>query len=188
MLLSSERSPATILKRLRNFPLIYDLALHLDGTKCRLNKWIVFCKPCDVCKTSIRICRRSFKQDGSKAPAHSAVVASIPYFRTRLKDDWSGPGWTLTKKLELSLPCPVTRDAVEAFLKYAYGGAWSLRQLSPTDASMMQVRIEDYRRDYKTLSTALSVDVLDDAQLLPIGTRFGVAFLAIFSRILEHAV
>ncbi|GAQ89267.1 hypothetical protein KFL_005050040 [Klebsormidium nitens] len=77
-------------------------------------------------------------KDGSKVPAHSAVLASIPYFRTRLKDDWSGPGWTLTNKLELSLPCPVTRDAVEAFLKYAYGGAWSLRQLSPTDALMMQ--------------------------------------------------
>jgi hypothetical protein len=78
-------------------------------------------------------------QDGSVAPAHSAVLASIPYFEAKLRDDWSGTGWNLNKKLDLHLPCPVNQDVVQAFLKCAYGDLRSLRQIEPSDAPFLQV-------------------------------------------------
>lgn len=78
-------------------------------------------------------------QEGSKVPAHSAVLASIPYFEAKLKEDWSEPGWNLNKKLDLRLPCAVDREVIKAFLKYAYGDVWSLTQLESSDATKSQV-------------------------------------------------
>ncbi|GAQ88074.1 hypothetical protein KFL_003980090 [Klebsormidium nitens] len=77
-------------------------------------------------------------KDGSKVPAHSAVLVSIPYFATKFKEDWSGTTWNLNKKLDLELPCPVDATVIQAFLRYIYGDVWSLGELDPSDASMMQ--------------------------------------------------
>jgi hypothetical protein len=78
-------------------------------------------------------------QDGVKIPAHSAVLASIPYFEAKLRDDWSGTNWNLNKKLDLHLPCPVNQKVVLAFLKCAYGDLRSLRQIEASNASFLQV-------------------------------------------------
>jgi hypothetical protein len=78
-------------------------------------------------------------QDGSKVPAHSAVLSSIPYFEAKLRGEGSGTDWNLNKKLDLHLPCPVNRKGVQAFLKYAYGDFSSLRQIESSDARSLQV-------------------------------------------------
>ncbi|GAQ81145.1 hypothetical protein KFL_000720140 [Klebsormidium nitens] len=77
-------------------------------------------------------------KDGSKAPAHAAVLAGIPYFQSKLKDDWSGTEWNMHKKLDVHLPCPVDQKVVGAFLKFAYGDAASLLQLEPSEAPVLQ--------------------------------------------------
>jgi hypothetical protein len=78
-------------------------------------------------------------QDGSKVSAHSAVLASIPYFEAKLRGEWSGTDWNLNKKLNLHLPCPVNGEGVHTFLKYAYGDFSSLRQIESSDAQSLQV-------------------------------------------------
>jgi hypothetical protein len=75
-------------------------------------------------------------QDGVKVAAHSAVLASIPYFAAKLRGDWSG---NLNKKLDLHLPCQVNQNFVQAFLRCAYGALRSLRQIEATDAPFLQV-------------------------------------------------
>ncbi|GAQ88068.1 hypothetical protein KFL_003980030 [Klebsormidium nitens] len=77
-------------------------------------------------------------KEGAKVPAHSAVLASFPYFEAKLKEDWSGPGWNLNKKLDLHLPCAVNKEVIQAFLKYAFGDVWSLTQLESSDATILQ--------------------------------------------------
>ncbi|GAQ81144.1 hypothetical protein KFL_000720130 [Klebsormidium nitens] len=78
-------------------------------------------------------------KDGSKVPAHAAVLAGIPYFQSKLKNDWSGADWNMHKRLDVHLPCPVDEKVVGAFLKFAYGdAASSLNQLEPSEAPLMQ--------------------------------------------------
>jgi hypothetical protein len=92
------------------------------------------------------------RQDGVKIPAHSAVLASIPYFEAKLRDDWCGIGWNLNEKLELHLPCPVNQQVVQAFLKYAYGDFQSLYQIESSDAPFCQVTLSDFTESGGTQS------------------------------------
>jgi hypothetical protein len=78
-------------------------------------------------------------QDGVNVPAHSAVLASLPYFEAKLRGDWSGTDWNLNKKLNVHLPCPVNQNVVHAFLKCAYGDVQSLHQIESSDAPFLQV-------------------------------------------------
>lgn len=79
-------------------------------------------------------------QEGVEVPAHSAVLIDVPYFEAKLRDDWSGNApRNPHNKLRLQLPCPVTEDALNAFLKYVYGDTRSLYKIEPWSAALLQV-------------------------------------------------
>lgn len=78
-------------------------------------------------------------QDGLKVPAHAAILAGIPYFQSKLRNDWSGPDWNMHKKLDVHLPCMADREIVVAFLRFAYGDATPLLQIEPSETPVLQV-------------------------------------------------
>lgn len=78
-------------------------------------------------------------QDGSRVPAHAAILASIPYFHSKLKDDWSAANWNMHKRLDVHLPCPVDQKVVGAFLRFAYGDAAPLCEIAPSEIAALQV-------------------------------------------------
>ncbi|GAQ81149.1 hypothetical protein KFL_000720180 [Klebsormidium nitens] len=77
-------------------------------------------------------------KDGSRVPAHAAVLAGIPYFQSKLKNDWSGADWNMHKRLDVHLPCPVDQKVVGAFLRFAYADAAPLRHIEPFEAAALQ--------------------------------------------------
>jgi hypothetical protein len=79
-------------------------------------------------------------QEGVEVPAHSAILIDVPYFEAKLREEWSGTTpRNPHNKLQLQLPCPVKKDALNTFLKYVYGDTRSLYKIEPWSAALLQV-------------------------------------------------
>ncbi|GAQ78785.1 hypothetical protein KFL_000190040 [Klebsormidium nitens] len=77
-------------------------------------------------------------KDGTKVAAQSAVLMKVPYFSALLEPHWKRKPQTPGQQLELDLPCPVEKTALQIFLNYVYGDTGPLFRILPLHAQVLQ--------------------------------------------------
>eukprot|EP00243_Klebsormidium_subtile_P004167 TRINITY_DN17963_c0_g1_i1.p1 TRINITY_DN17963_c0_g1~~TRINITY_DN17963_c0_g1_i1.p1 ORF type:complete len:393 (-),score=42.15 TRINITY_DN17963_c0_g1_i1:446-1624(-) len=77
-------------------------------------------------------------KDGERVAAHSTVLVKVPYFSALLEPTWKRKPQMPGQKLELDLPCPVGKTALQIFLNYVYGDTGPLFRISPLEAQLLQ--------------------------------------------------